>query len=128
MSTMVGVLTVALLLKAHGVSCLNTAVGTPARSLSCIDFDDKCRIHDVRDCPLDWVLFNNEHVCRMSRPHTCCVHYNKIFLTGRNMKRRKFQRRRKRRNIPAIESTANVETRFKRRAVLGKGDGRLRVC
>ena len=126
--TMARLLTVVFLLKANGVPCSGTKVRTAERSLSCIDFDDKCRIHDVRDCPIDWVLFNNDNVCKILKPHTCCVEYNKAFLKDRGIKRDKTQRRRKRRNIPSIESMPNVETRFKRRAVMGKGDGRMRAC
>ena len=108
--------------------CSGTKVRTAERSLSCIDFDDKCRIHDVSDCPIDWILFNNDQVCRILKPYTCCVQYNKMFLKGPSSKRGKTHRRRKRRNIQSIESMPNVETRFKRRAVMGKGDGRMRAC
>ena len=101
----------------------------------CVDKDNRCRMHNnfSNNCPIDWLFLNpkNSRICRHILDSTCCIQYNKIIFDklnnyGKNTD--KFKKRKKRRNIPSVESIPNMESRLKRRAIMGKGDGRMRVC
>ena len=87
----------------------------------CVDKDNRCRMHNnfSNNCPIDWLFLNpkNSRICRHILDSTCCIQYNKVIFDklnnyGKNTD--KFKKRKKRRNIPSVESIPNMESRLKR--------------
>ena len=105
-------------------------------AMICIDEGNKCRLHNTaaKNCPIDWILIPHGIICAKIGKYKCCKYYNKIIFDslndyyGKNRSGVLKRNRRKRRNIPSIDSMPNIESRLKRRAIMGKGDARMRVC
>jgi len=121
--------------KASPYKKVSTGTSVYDIKILCIDEENKCRLHNTvaKNCPIDWILIARGNICSKIEKYKCCKHYNQVIFDKLNAYYGKngagiLKNRRKRRNIPSIESMPNIESRLKRRAIMGKGDARMRVC